>query len=110
MVRGECVRLRSPREARGGVQTGERYGVIVQSDLMNLNRTVLVVPTSSSARPASFRPRLEFPDGPTYALTEQTRAVDRESIGEPIGRLSASEMLAMEQALKLVLGLVGYSA
>jgi len=109
MVRGECVRLRSPRDARGGVQTGERYGVVVQSDLLNLSRTVLVVPTSASARPASFRPKLEFPDGPTYALTEQTRAVDRESLGEPVGRLSASEMLAMEQALKLVLGLVGYS-
>jgi mRNA interferase MazF len=110
MVRGECVRLRSPRDARGGVQKGERYGVIVQSDLINLNRTVLVVPTSASARPASFRPKLELPDGPTYALTEQTRAVDREAVGEPVGRLSASEMLAMEQAMKLVLGLVGYSS
>jgi mRNA-degrading endonuclease toxin of MazEF toxin-antitoxin module len=84
--------------------------VIVQSDLIGLTSTVLVVPTSTKSQPATFRPRINLPDGPTYALTEQTRAMDRAAVGPSVGRLEAHEMLAVDRALKLTFGLVSYLA
>lgn len=50
---------RAARDARGHEQGGNRYAIIVQSDLLPLS-TWLVTPTSTSARPASFRPEIEM--------------------------------------------------
>lgn len=55
-MRGEIFRLKAPRNSRGDEQSGARYGVVVQSDLLPLS-TWLVAPTSTSARRASCVPR-----------------------------------------------------
>ncbi|MDP5184227.1 type II toxin-antitoxin system PemK/MazF family toxin [Blastococcus sp. BMG 814] len=64
-VRGEVFRLRAPREARGHEQAGSRYAVVVQSDQLPLS-TWMVAPTSTSARPATFRPEVEILSGSTH--------------------------------------------
>jgi len=51
--------LRSPRGAQGHEQSGVRYAVVVQSDLLPLS-TWLVAPTSTSARGATFRPEVSI--------------------------------------------------
>ncbi|MDP9319371.1 MAG: type II toxin-antitoxin system PemK/MazF family toxin, partial [Actinomycetota bacterium] len=56
-MRGDVHRLRAARGTRGREQAGARYAVVVQSDHLPLS-TWLVAPTSTSARPASFRPEI----------------------------------------------------
>ncbi len=103
-MRGEVYRLRAPRETRGHEQSGSRYAVVVQSDLLPLS-TWLVAPTSTSARPASFRPEVEIHSQVTRVLAEQTTAVDPGRLGAAVGRLSYDELRQVEAALRLVLAL-----
>jgi mRNA interferase MazF len=105
MVRGEVFRLPAPRGARGREQRGARYAVIVQADEFLDLSTVLVSPTSTSARPASFRPRITLEDQQTRVLVEQTTVVDPQRLGRSAGRLDANELRAVDEALMLVLGL-----
>ncbi|MHB1511547.1 MAG: type II toxin-antitoxin system PemK/MazF family toxin [Acidimicrobiales bacterium] len=101
-MRGEVYRLRSPRGARGHEQRSQRYAVVVQSDQLPLS-TWLVAPTSTSARPASFRPEVEIGGTPTRVMVEQTTAVDPVRLGDSFGHLSFDELRHVEAALRLVL-------
>jgi len=103
-VRGDVYQLKAPRDARGREQRGNRYAVVVQSDLLPLS-TWLVAPTSTSARPTSFRPEIEIDGKTTLVLVEQTAAVDPERLGHLVGHLTQNEMSTVESALKVVLGL-----
>jgi mRNA interferase MazF len=103
-VRGEVFRLRAPRDVRGHEQSGRRFAVVVQSDLLPLS-TLLVAPTSTSARAATFRPEVEIDGQVTLVLAEQTAAVDPQRLGASAGHLSSTEMRRVEAALRLVLGL-----
>ena len=105
MVRGEVFRLRAPRAARGAEQRGARFAVVVQADELLALSTVLVSPTSTFAPPRSFRPTIELEGTPARVLVEQTTAVSPERLGEPVGRLNASELRHLDAALALVLGL-----
>jgi mRNA interferase MazF len=105
MVRGEIFRLPPPRKARGHEQRGARYAVVVQADEFLDLSTVLVAPTSTGARPTSFRPGITLKDGETRVLVEQTTVVDPQRLGRSAGRLDASELRAVDDALMLVLGL-----
>jgi mRNA interferase MazF len=105
VVRGEIFRLPSPRHARGHEQRGARYAVIVQADEFLGLSTVLVSPTSTAAQPASFRPLITLDDASTAVLVEQTTVVDPERLGDSAGRLDASEMQAVDDALSLVLAI-----
>jgi mRNA interferase MazF len=105
MVRGEVFRLPAPRGARGREQRGARYAVVVQADEFLGLSTVLVAPTSTSARPASFRPLVELADGETRVLPEQTTVVDPQRLGPSAGRLDAAEIRAVDAALSLLLGI-----
>ncbi|HST40474.1 MAG TPA: type II toxin-antitoxin system PemK/MazF family toxin [Conexibacter sp.] len=105
MVRGELFRLPAPRGSRGHEQRGARYAVIVQADEFLGLSTVLIAPTSTSARAASFRPIIELDGVETHVLTEQTSVVDPIRLGDSAGRLNASELRAVDEALSLVLGL-----
>ena len=105
MVRGELFRLPAPRAVRGAEQRGSRYCVVVQADELLPFRTVLVSPTSTRARPATFRPAIDVGGTRTLVLVEQTTVVDPERLGSSAGRLDADEMRAVDGALELVLGL-----
>jgi len=79
--------------------------VVVQADEFLALSTVLVSPTSTSARPASFRPTITIDGAATRVLVEQTTVVDPQRLGRSAGRLDADEMLAVDEALALVLSL-----
>ena len=105
MVRGEVFRLRAPRGTRGAEQRGARFAVVVQADELLALSTILVSPTSASAPARSFRPTIELEGSPTRVLVEQTTAISVERLGDSAGRLSASELRDVDEALALVLGL-----
>lgn len=103
-MRGDVHRLRASPEARGHEQQGARLAVVVQSDLLPLS-TWLVAPTSTAARPASFRPEIEVAGLMTRILVEQTTAVDPQRLGDRVGRLALHEMTELDAALRTVLSL-----
>jgi mRNA interferase MazF len=105
MVRGEVFRLPPRREVRGREQRSARYAVIVQADEFLGLSTVLVSPTSTSARPASFRPTISLDGIETRVLVEQTTVVDPQRLGRSAGRLDATELRSVDEALTLLLGL-----
>lgn len=104
MQRGDVHRFKVPKGV-GHEQHGERYGVVVQSDVMLPRSVVVVAPTSRSAKPASFRPEVEVAGVPTRVLVEQLGAVDAQRLGRRVGRLAAEEMWSVDDALTVVLGL-----
>ena len=105
VVRGEVFRLPRPRDARGHEQQGARYAVIVQADEFLGLSTVLVAPTSTSARAVSFRPAIILDGSETRVLVEQTTVVDPQRLGRSAGHLDAMELRSVDEALTLVLGL-----
>lgn len=96
--------MRAPRDSRGHEQQGSRYAVVVQSDDFPLS-TWLVAPTSTSARPASFRPQVIVDGASTRVLVEQTAAVDPGRLGNQVGHLTFDELRQVDAALRLVLEL-----
>jgi mRNA interferase MazF len=103
-VRGEVYRLRAPPRARGHEQAGARYAVVLQSDQLPLS-TLLVAPTSTSARPASFRPEVTIAGRTTRVQAEQVAAVDPSRLGDPAGTLTFDELRQVDAALRVVLDL-----
>lgn len=104
-MRGDVHRLRAPRGVRGHEQRGARFAVVVQSDDLDVLSTWIVAPTSTSARPASFRPLVEVGGTPTRVLVEQASAADPTRLGEVVGHLSFGELRAVDAALRVVLSL-----
>jgi len=104
VTRGEIYRIRLPAR-RGREQSGPRYGVIVQADVLLGLSTAIVAPTSRSAAAATFRPEVTVGGERTRVLVEQLRAVDLERLGEPAGRLTAQEQRDVDEALMVVLDL-----
>jgi mRNA interferase MazF len=102
--RGDVFRLRLGRR-HGHEQSGVRYGVIVQSDALMRLSTVLIAPTSTAARDASFRPEIEINGSTTRVLVEQTGAVDVSRLGDHEGHLAVEEQWGVDLALETVLDL-----
>ncbi|WP_067131421.1 type II toxin-antitoxin system PemK/MazF family toxin [Microtetraspora malaysiensis] len=105
-MRGDVYRLRVARDAMKHEQSGDRFAVVLQSDFVPALSTLLVAPTSTSARPTSFRPEIELLGKSTRVMVEQTAAVAPERLGSFAGRLSPAELLEIDEALHLMLGLV----
>jgi mRNA interferase MazF len=104
-VRGDVYRFVS-HDVRGDKQSGPRYAVVLQSDELAALSTLLVAPTSTSARPTLFRPAIDLLGVATYVLLEQTTVVNPESeLGDFAGRLTAEELAEVDAALRLVMGL-----
>jgi mRNA interferase MazF len=102
--RGDVFGLRLPKKL-GHEQHGRRYGVVVQSDTFLPRSVVLIAPTSTQARPASFRPEIELGGTPTRVLVEQVGAVDVGRLGDLAGHLTPEELWGVDAALLSVLGL-----
>jgi mRNA interferase MazF len=98
-------RLPLPRGTRGREQRGAPYAVVVQAEEFLHLSTTIVAPTSTSALPATFRPVINVDGGDTRVLVEQTTVVDPRRLGRSAGRLDVSELLAVDEALALILGL-----
>lgn len=104
MLRGEVYEVRTPK-GRGHEQKGRRFGVVVQADELLPRSVVLVAPTSTSARPASFRPEIVLGKQRTRVLVEQLGAVDVGRLGRRVGNIDREEQWAVDDALMTVLGL-----
>jgi mRNA interferase MazF len=102
--RGDIFTLRLPKGI-GHEQHGKRYGVIVQSDALLPRSVVLIAPTSTSARSASFRPEIEIEGIETRVLVEQMGAVDIGRLGDIAGHLTSEEQWGVDAAILTVLGL-----
>ena len=104
MQRGDIYELRLPRRV-GHEQQGRRFGVVVQPDALLPRSVVLIAPTSSRARPASFRPEVAIEGETTKVLVEQVGAVDVNRLGDHVGLASPEEMWGVDESLMTVLGL-----
>jgi len=102
--RGDVFALRLPR-GMDHEQRGRRFGVVVQSDAFLPRSVVLVAPTSTRARPASFRPQIDIGGTVTRVLVEQVGAVDLQRLGDLAGHLAPEEQWGVDAALLTVLGL-----
>jgi mRNA interferase MazF len=105
LVRGEILRLPAPRGTRGHEQRGARYAIVVQADEFLGLSTTVVAPTSTGARPASFRPPITIAGIETRVLAEQLTVVDPQRLGASAGRLSVIELQTIDHALSLILGI-----
>lgn len=104
-MRGDVYRLHAPRTARGHQQASAQFAVVIQSDDLPLS-TWLIAPTSTGRRAASFRPEIEINGITTRIMVEQLTVIAPEiRLGEFAGRLSGSELQALDAALMAVLGL-----
>lgn len=104
MNRGDVHWFRGARKPRGHEQRGGRYAVVVQSDELR-SSTVLIAPTSFSARPAGFRPEIEVDGQPTRVIAEQLRAVDPQRLGKRVERLELEKMGEIDEAIRWILAL-----
>ncbi len=104
MRRGEIYEFRAPR-GRGHEQQGRRLGVVVQADEMLPRSTVLIAPTSTSARAASFRPEIHVGRQRTRVLVEHIASVDVSRLGKRVRQLDPEEQWVVDDAIATVLGL-----
>jgi mRNA interferase MazF len=104
-VRGDIHRLKTPRSAVGHEQRDARYAVVLQSDRLH-SSTLLVAPTSTSARPTSWRPEIDMDGTSTRIVIDQMTCVDVGRLGDFAGRLSPEELSEVSLALRWVLELV----
>lgn len=103
-IQSACAMRHRTLLPAGRGQQGARYAVVVRADEFLALSTVLVSPTSTSARPASFRPTITLDGTETRILVEQTAVVDPQRLGQSAGRLDPFELQAVDEALALVLG------
>jgi len=102
VTRGDVHEITLSRR-RGHVERGRRYAVVVQADDVLALATVVVCPTSTSTPPASFHPEIVLAGEATRVMCEMVGAVDARALGEPVGHIGLNEMLAVDNALELVL-------
>lgn len=93
-------------EGADHVLKGPHYGVDVSDEPFNYLSTVVIVPLSTGAKPASFRPELNFHRRLTRALPDQIRAIDRRRLKEFRENVAnTSFFLALKTALGELLAL-----
>jgi mRNA interferase MazF len=106
MRRGDVFAFRPRRDAQGHEQRGARLAVAVAADEFRWLSTVTVVPTSTSAEHAVFRPRVRIGRRSTSLLVDQVSTVDRSRVGRRVGRLGPADLRELDEALGLYLGLL----
>ena len=105
MIRGAVYRVDFGDAKRGHEQRGRRYAVVMSLSSMPWT-VVTVVPTSTSAQPAVFRPELEIMGTKTRFLVDQIRTVDVAYVhGGPVDYFARDEMAELEHAVARYLGL-----
>ena len=105
MIRGAVYRVDFADAKRGHEQRGKRYGLVLSPSAMPWN-VVTVVPTSTSARPAAFRPEVELGGKLTRFLADQIRPIDIAYVhGDPEFFLERDELAEVEHAVARYLGI-----
>ena len=105
LMRGDVVMVDFGKP-RGHELAYRHPGIVVTSNLAPASwSTVTVVPTSTHAGHARFRPLVEIAGRQTRALADQVRSVDVSYIGEQIDYLTRDQLAEVEDALMHYLGL-----
>ena len=105
VIRGAVYRVDLGQAKRGHEQRGRRLGLVLSPSSMPWSLAT-VVPTSTTAQPAVFRPSMEIDGQETRFLVDQIRSVDTDDIvGEPVHYLERDELAAVEHAVVRYLGL-----
>ncbi|MGW7254092.1 type II toxin-antitoxin system PemK/MazF family toxin [Streptomyces sp. NPDC054834] len=105
MIRGAVYRVDLGDAKRGHERRGKRYGLVMSPSSMPWN-VATIIPTSTGAQPAVFRPELEIAGTRTRLLVDQIRTVDVQYVhGDPVHYLDRDEMAEVEHALSRYLGL-----
>ena len=108
MRRGDVV-LIADRSA-GDYGGKPRPAVVVQSDLFAGTNSLVICPLTTQRRDAPLLRVAVRPSAtlrlavPSWVMVEKVTSVRRERAREILGRLSASEMVALGQSLAVLLG------
>lgn len=105
MIRGAVYRVDLGDAKRGHEQRGRRLGLVLSPSSMPWS-VATIVPTSTTAQPAVFRPTLEVDGQLTRFLVDQIRSIDVGYIhGNPVHFLDRDEISEVEHAVIRYLGL-----
>ncbi|MDP5182610.1 type II toxin-antitoxin system PemK/MazF family toxin [Blastococcus sp. BMG 814] len=105
MIRGAVYRVDLGAARRGHEQRGRRYGLVLSPTDMAWS-VATVVPTSTQAQPAVFRPEIELGGVLTRFLVDQMRSIDVRFVeGDPAFFLHRDELDEVEMAVTRYLGL-----
>lgn len=87
-----------------------RSALVIQSDLFDEHPSVTILPVTSKLRDTPlFRLMIQPEPGnglrlPSQIMVDKAQTVARENVGNPIGRLDDSTLVAVNRALALFLG------
>lgn len=99
MIRGAIYRIDLGDAKRGHEQRGQRLGLVLSPTSMPWS-VATVVPASTTAQPAVFRPTLHIDGQLTRLLVDQIRSIDTTYIhGDPMYYLDRDELAEVEHAV-----------
>jgi mRNA interferase MazF len=105
VIRGAVYRVDLGDAKRGHEQRGRRLGLVLSPSSMAWS-VATIIPTSTSAQPAIFRPELEVQGAMTRFLVDQIRTIDTNYIhDDPVAYLDRDELAEIEHAVARYLGL-----
>lgn len=105
MIRGAVYRIDLGDAKRGHEQRGRRYGLVLSPPSMPWS-VATVIPTSTTAQPAVFRPELLVAGKATRLLVDRMRSIDVSFIhGDPVDYLTRDDLAQVEHAVSRYLGL-----
>jgi len=106
MIRGAVYPVDLGDAKRGHEQRGRRLGLVISIE-QNAWSTVTILPTSTSAQAAIFRPDVVIAGRDTKIMIDQIRTIDTRYVaGELVDYLSHDDMAQVGQCLSRHLGLL----
>jgi mRNA interferase MazF len=110
MIRGAVHPIDLGDAKRGHEQRGRRLGIVINVEQKAWS-TVTIIPTSTRAAAAIFRPELVIAGRETRILIDQIRAIDVSYVdGELVDYLSRDDLAQVEHSLSFYLGLLAEGA
>jgi mRNA interferase MazF len=106
VIRGAVYAVDLGEAKRGHEQRGRRLGLVISIE-QNAWSTVTILPTSTSAQSAVFRPEVVIAGRDAKILIDQIRTIDTSYVtGELVDYLSHEDMAQVEHSLSRYLGLL----